>query len=32
MKRRALAALTEPAPRDAHFTPSDDLLAFLEGL
>ncbi|MBK6534500.1 MAG: tyrosine-type recombinase/integrase [Deltaproteobacteria bacterium] len=32
MKRRALAALTEPTPRDARFTPSDDLLAFLEGL
>jgi site-specific recombinase XerD len=32
MKRRALAALTEPATRNTRFTPGDDLLAFLEGL
>lgn len=32
MKQRALAALTEPSQRHARFAPSDDLLAFLEGL
>jgi integrase/recombinase XerD len=32
MKRRALAALTDPAPRNTRFAPSDRLLAFLEGL
>jgi integrase/recombinase XerD len=32
MKRRALAALTEPSPRKARFRPSDRVLAFLEGL
>lgn len=32
MKRRALAALPEPVPCKAPFTPSDDLLAFLDGL
>jgi len=32
MKRRALAALTEPVPCNVRFTPSDDLLAFLDGL
>ena len=31
-RRRALAALTEPTPRGMRFAPSDDLLAFLEGL
>lgn len=32
MKRRALAALTEPKSRAARFSLGDDLLAFLEGL
>lgn len=32
MKRRALERLEEPAQRAARFTPSDDLLAFLDGL
>jgi integrase/recombinase XerD len=32
MKQRALAALTEPRVHNARFTPSDDLLSFLEGL
>jgi integrase/recombinase XerD len=32
MKRRALATLAEPAPRNPRFKPGDDLLAFLEGL
>lgn len=32
MKRRALAALAEPSPRKARFRPSDQVLAFLEGL
>jgi len=32
MKRRTLAKLEEPSQRSAHFSPGDDLLAFLEGL
>jgi integrase/recombinase XerD len=32
MKRRALAALSEPTRRSRRFTPGNDLLAFLEGL
>ncbi len=32
MKQRALGALTDPAPRAVTFTPSDDLLTFLDGL
>jgi len=32
MKRRALAALTEPAQRNTRFTPDKGLLAFLDGL